>query len=113
MPDQIRDLDKLLDMQEYSAFIIEHTPKSEDDFFANRVLQLGILKSLENIGEAAYKISEETKKEFTQLEWKNMIAARHVYVHDYFKIDWKKVWESITTIDFNKIISDADIIIQH
>jgi uncharacterized protein with HEPN domain len=36
-----------------------------------------------------------------------MIRARHVYVHDYFKIDWEKVWESINTIDFDELIESA------
>jgi uncharacterized protein with HEPN domain len=36
-----------------------------------------------------------------------MIAARLVSVHDYFEVDWEKVWDTINTIDFNKIIENA------
>lgn len=111
MQDQIKDLDRLLDIQEFSAFVLEHRPENEKVFIDNKVLRLGILKALENIGEAANQISRQSQSEFKQLDWKTMIAARHVYVHDYFKIDWIKVWESINTIDFEGIINNSGEII--
>lgn len=112
MQSQIKDLDRLLDIQEFSEFVLNHRPESENVFKIDQVLKYAILKALENIGEAANQISKQTKEEFNQLDWKSMIAARHVYVHDYFKIDWTKVWEGINTIDFDDIISGAEEIIQ-
>lgn len=62
---------------------------------------------MENIGEAAYQISRATKAECTALEWDKIINARHVYVHDYYKIDWAKIWTSLNTIDFEFIIKET------
>jgi len=70
-----------------------------------------MLKMLETIGEAAYQISRTTKAEFASLEWNKMIGARHVYVHDYFKIDWNKIWASLNSIDFENIIQETNDII--
>ncbi len=112
MQEQIKDLDRLLDIQEFCDFIIEHTPANEELFITNRVLQLGILKALENVGEAANQISKATQDEFKTLEWKKIIAARHVYVHDYFKIDWTKIWETLNTINFTEMSNAAAGIIE-
>lgn len=91
MHDQIKDIDRLLDIQEYANLIIENRENiSEEDFYNSRVNQFGLLKMLETIGEAAYQISRATRAEFTNLEWEKMIKARHVYVHDYSEIDWKR-----------------------
>ena len=84
---------------------------SENEFYENSIIQLGLLKMLENIGEAAYQISRATKSEFTSLELDKIIAARHVYVHDYFKIDWIKIWVSLNTIDFYFLIEETGKII--
>jgi uncharacterized protein with HEPN domain len=111
MQEQIRDLDRLLDIQEFSAFVLKYRPSDERELTENKLLQLGILKALENIGEAANQVSKETQSEFNQVDWKGMIAARHVYAHHYFKIDWEKIWESINTINFEELIEDAEEII--
>lgn len=112
MQSQLEDIDRVSDIKEYAQLILDELPLlTEDVFYRNRPLQLGFLKMLETIGEAAYKISRATKAEFPSLEWEKMIAARHVYVHDYYKIDWTKVWVSLNTIDFERITLEAILII--
>lgn len=112
MQEQLRDIDRLLDIQEFSNLILTHISKvNEEDFFNDSLMRFGLLKMLENIGEAAYQISRATRSEFPDLEWDKMISARHVYVHDYFKIDWTKIWISLNTIDFKEIIKNSGEII--
>jgi uncharacterized protein with HEPN domain len=113
MQDQIKDIDRLLDIQEFSNLILEHMANIEEQqFYNSRLLQFALLKMLENIGEAAYQISRATRAEFTVMEWDKMIGARHVYVHDYFKVDWTKIWVSLNTIDFKEISGKAEGIIK-
>lgn len=112
MQNQLEDIDRLSDIREYAQLVLDELPLvTEDEFYNRRPVQLGFLKMLETIGEAAYKISRATKAEFPALEWEKMIAARHVYVHDYYKIDWTKVWVSLNGIDFGTIIEEATLII--
>ena len=61
MQEQIKDLDRLLDIQESCEFILKHRPDKKETFFEERILQLAILKTLENIGEAANQISKTTR----------------------------------------------------
>jgi uncharacterized protein with HEPN domain len=50
---------------------------------------------MEIIGEAANHISDETKTKFSDIEWAQIIGMRNVFVHEYFGIDTKLVWEII------------------
>jgi uncharacterized protein with HEPN domain len=48
---------------------------------------LGLEKLVENIGEAASRLSQGTMDRMPDIEWKQMIGMRHVLVHDYFDVD--------------------------
>jgi uncharacterized protein with HEPN domain len=48
---------------------------------------LGLEKLVENIGEAASRLSPATMDRMPQIAWKQMIGIRHVLVHDYFDVD--------------------------
>lgn len=47
----------------------------------------GLEKLVENIGEAASRLSTSTMDRMPQIAWKQMIGMRHVLVHDYFDVD--------------------------
>ena len=48
---------------------------------------LGLEKLVENIGEAASRLSQSTKDRMPEIAWKQMIGLRHVLAHDYFDVD--------------------------
>ena len=48
---------------------------------------LGLEKLVENIGEAASRLSPATMDRMPEIAWKQMIGMRHVLVHDYFDVD--------------------------
>ena len=48
---------------------------------------LGLEKLVENIGEAAGRLSPATMDRMPEIAWKQMIGMRHVLVHDYFDVD--------------------------
>ncbi len=64
--------------------------------------------NLSQIGELAGKISEETIKENSNIEWRGLKALRNRIVHDYEGINLNMVWEFLTTelIDLEKQIND-------
>lgn len=61
------------------------------------MLQLAVIKLLENIGEASNKMSKETRTELSEIDWTIIIRSRNVLVHDYFKINLSVIWETIQT----------------
>jgi uncharacterized protein with HEPN domain len=58
--------------------------------FRNSALhQHAIAKALENVGEAAKKVSDE-------IPWVSIMSMRNRIVHEYFRLDLLKVWEVVT-----------------
>lgn len=47
------------------------------------------------VGEAALKLSAETKRAIPDVEWTSIISMRHVLVHDYSDLDENILWRTI------------------
>ena len=60
------------------------------------MLVFAIVRALEIIGEAASKISEETRSAHGAIPWKAIIGMRNRLVHAYFDIDVRIVWVAVT-----------------
>ncbi len=69
--------------------------KNISDFLENSMMRFACIKQLEIIGEASNHISSETKSRFSQVEWSQIVGLRNVFVHEYFGVDVKVVWEII------------------
>ena len=61
--------------------------KNRGDLDSDRMLVLSIVKAVEIIGEAASKVTQETREAYTELPWANIIAMRNRLIHVYFDID--------------------------
>ena len=68
---------------------------SYSDFLNDEMAQFAIIKNFEIIGEAAYRLSEETRAKNERIEWRKVIAFRHILVHDYYKINTEIIWNAI------------------
>ncbi len=57
--------------------------------------QHAVAKALENIGEAARKVSEATKNAHPEIPWVAIIALRHRIAHDYVRLDLLRIWNIV------------------
>ncbi|MCR9102428.1 MAG: DUF86 domain-containing protein [bacterium] len=64
-------------------------------FSENEMAQFAIIKNFEIIGEAAYQLPEEVRASNRIIEWRKVIAFRHILVHDYYKVNTRIVWNAI------------------
>jgi len=71
---------------------------SEDDFMNNFLIQDGVIRNLEIIGEASKKISNSTKSKTADIPWKKITGMRDKLIHDYFGVDLISVW-SVVSVD--------------
>ncbi len=69
--------------------------KSRSDLDNDRMLVLSLVKEVEIIGEAASKVSPETKSNHPEIPWQDMALMRNRLIHAYFNIDLDVVWETI------------------
>jgi uncharacterized protein with HEPN domain len=85
-------LDMLIAARDAVAFV---TGLSREQFDASRVHQLAVLKALEIIGEAAARLTEETRAAHPRIPWREIVGMRHRLVHGYFEVDLNKVWDTV------------------
>jgi len=69
--------------------------KSREDLNNDRMLVLSLVKSIEIIGEAAAKVSAETRRQARQIPWKDIVAMRNRLIHVYYSIDLDRVWDTV------------------
>jgi len=84
--------------------------KSRRDFDSDRMLVLSIVKSVEIVGEAASKVTQETREMHMEILWANIIAMRNRLIHVYFDIDLDRVWDTVTD-DLPPLIASLEKII--
>lgn len=60
------------------------------------VRTLGMVKSLEILGEAAYRLSTGIRMRYVEIPWAAIIGMRHRLVHAYFEIDGEQIWKTLT-----------------
>jgi uncharacterized protein with HEPN domain len=64
-------------------------------FEQSELHQSAVMRPLEIIGEAARRISQQTREAHPEIPWAQMIGLRNRLIHEYFRIDLKTVWETV------------------
>jgi uncharacterized protein with HEPN domain len=64
----------------------------KEAFMASEALQDAVIRNLEVIGEAAKRVSVETRDRMPELDWKAICGMRDVLIHDYIGVDLDEVW---------------------
>ncbi|MDD3519009.1 MAG: DUF86 domain-containing protein [Chromatiales bacterium] len=62
----------------------------------DRMLLFALVRAIEVLGEAANKVSPETREEYPAIPWRAATAMRNRLVHGYFDIDKDIVWKTVT-----------------
>jgi len=79
-------LDSILRIEQYLSGV------SERDFLENVLVQDGVIRQLEIIGEAVKRLSVDLRSRYPQVPWQDIAGTRDKLIHDYFGVDIDKVW---------------------
>ena len=74
--------------QRISRFI----SRGKQVFFESEKLEDAVIRNIEVIGEAAKRVSIDSRGQLTSLDWKAICGMRDVLIHDYIGVDLDEVW---------------------
>jgi len=72
------------------------TGRTKQDLEAEELLALGLVRLLEIIGEAATRVTDNTRKDNAAVPWAQVIGMRNRLIHGYDVIDLDILWRTIT-----------------
>ena len=75
--------------------IAEYTASGEEDFLASTLLQDGVIRNLQVIGQAVKRIPDDVRSRYPDIPWRSMTGLRDVVVHDYDALIFAEIWTII------------------
>lgn len=90
------DLIRLRHMLDAAREAVEFARNSRrKDLDGDRKLTLALVKGVEIIGEAAYQVAEEARRNLPAIPWDDIVGMRHRLVHAYFDINLDILWKTV------------------
>jgi len=86
-------LGHMLDMARKAHDRVKGLDKSQFD--ADEVLRLASAHIVQIIGEAAARVSDDTRRAYPEIAWRQIVGMRNRIVHDYMGVDFDVVWEVV------------------
>lgn len=96
MREYVRDRERLEHMVEAIDRILDFAKgKTKEELESDNLRYYGIVKNIEIVGEAAYKLTNAFCRQHPKTPWNHITKMRHVLVHDYYQINPIEVWKVI------------------
>jgi uncharacterized protein with HEPN domain len=84
--------------------------KTRKDLDDERLLQLGLVRLVEIIGEAASRVSQEERGKHSEILWEDVVGMRHKLIHGYDRVDLDILWDTVTE-DLPRLIEQLEKIL--
>jgi len=65
---------------------------TEEEFHQHNLVQDGVIRQLEIIGEATKQLSEELRNSHALIPWRDIAGMRDKLIHHYFGVDIDEIW---------------------
>ena len=105
------DMVRLRHMLDYSVEAVHMlSGKDRKALSRERMLELALVRLIEIIGEAAAKITPETKSQYPLIPWNALTGMRNRLIHGYDSIDLNILWDTIE-VDLPPLISELETIL--
>ena len=99
MSKELRDQDYLEHIQSAIDKIHRYVAgKSKSDFMADDLVQDGVIRNLEIIGEAVTKLSSALKIAHSDVPWGEISGMRNRLIHGYINVNMQIVWNTVEKV---------------
>lgn len=85
----------LLHIRDAIQSIFDYTADGKEVFLKTRLIQDGVIRNLEIIGEAVKNVSDTLKSKYPDVRWKQIAGMRDKMIHQYFGVNLEIVWEVV------------------
>ena len=69
--------------------------KARHNLDRDRPLNLSLVRLLEIVGEAAGRVTKETRQQYPNLPWQDIVGLRNRLIHGYDEVDFDILWEIV------------------
>ena len=75
---------------------IQDTP-TKDDFIDEENWETSelVFRQLEVIGEAVRNLPDDFREQYPDIPWKQIAGMRDYLIHEYFNINYERVWDTV------------------
>ena len=93
MREELRDPSRLSHMVDSINNVNKYMEgKTESDLSSDSMLFFAVVKNIEIVGEAAYKLTNEFKSAHSATPWRQIVAMRHILVHGYYQVTASEIY---------------------
>lgn len=75
--------------------IRNYTSGGKEAFFKDPLIQDGVIRNLEIIGEATKNLSQKLRDSEDHIPWKLMAGMRDKLIHEYFGVNMPLIWNVV------------------
>lgn len=91
--DDVVRLRDMLDAAQAAIRVLgDHTA---EELERTEVLALAVPHAVEIVGEAASRVSRAFCAAHPEIAWREVTGMRHRIVHDYFAVDYQRLWDTV------------------
>ena len=84
----------MLDYAREAVSMIEG--KNRADLHRERMLELALVRLIEVIGEAAARVTPESREKHGSIPWPEVVGMRNRLIHGYDQVDLDVLWDTIS-----------------
>jgi len=81
--------------------------KTKAGLLSDRLLQLGLVRLVEVIGEAAGRVSREFRERHSSIPWEDVVGMRHKLIHEYDRVDLDILWDTVA-VDLPRLMGELE-----
>ncbi|MFQ5895627.1 MAG: DUF86 domain-containing protein [Nitrospinota bacterium] len=102
------DIIRLRHMLDHAREAVELTQgKKRGNLDDDRLLQLGLVRLVEILGEAAGRVSKEFRGRHPSIPWEDVVSMRNKLIHEYDRVDLDILWDTVTD-DLPRLIKELE-----